>query len=199
MLPGFEPTDNAGNLDYLIDMRASNRDPKVGWHGFHAIERDLFQRGTITEGTKHLAAELQKHVGMLDKLAKTLSYRPEDLANGAAGLLEEVQTSKITGEEEAYSHYDLVDIAGNVEGARQAFAFLEPGMQKIDAALTTRVKARFDQVARMLEAYRDPDVPGGYVRYTAKLKAEDAAGLSRSIQALQEPLSRIAEKVATAS
>ncbi len=198
VLPGHKATDNAGNLDYLIDMRASNLDPKVGWHGFHAIERDLFQNGKITPETKKLAAELQENVDRLDKLAKTLHYRPEDLANGAADLLEEVQTTKVTGEEEAYSHYDLVDFAGNVEGAEQAFAFLEPGLKRIDPALTQRVKQQFAKVDAMLDGYRDPKEPGGFKRYTAEIKAADAARLSRGIQALQEPLSKIAEKVATA-
>jgi iron uptake system component EfeO len=198
MLPGYKATDNAGNLDYLVDMRASNLDPAVGWHGFHAVERDLFEKGAITDETKKLAAELQDNVEKLDKLVSTLEYRPEDLANGAAGLLEEVQTGKITGEEEAYSHIDLVDFAGNIEGAQQAFAFLEPGMQKIDADLTKQVNAQFGNVLKMLEAYRDPNELGGYKRYTAELKASDANKLSKAIQALQEPLSRIAEKVATA-
>lgn len=197
VLPGHKATDNAGNLDYLIDMRASNLDPKVGWHGFHAIERDLFKNGAITAETKQQAAELQKNVDRLDKLVKTLHYRPEDLANGAADLLEEVQSTKITGEEEAYSHYDLVDFAGNVEGAQQAFAFLEPGLKRIDPALTQRVKQQFAKVNALLDTYRDPKEPGGFKRYTAEIKAADAAKLSRSIQALQEPLSKIAEKVAT--
>lgn len=197
VLPGFKATDNAGNLDYLIDMRASNLDPKVGWHGFHAIERDLFKNGKITPETKRLAAELQTNVGKLDKLVRTLKYRPEDLANGAADLLEEVQTTKITGEEEAYSHYDLVDFAGNVEGAEQAFAFLEPGLQHIDPALTQQVKQQFAKVEALLDSYRDPTEPGGFKLYTAEMKAADAAKLSHAIQALQEPLSKIAEKVAT--
>mgnify|MGYP001038512792 FL=1 len=198
MLPGYKATDNAGNLDYLVDMRASNLDPAVGWHGFHAVERELFEKGAITDETKKLAAELQDNVEKLDKLVSTLEYRPEDLANGAAGLLEEVQTGKITGEEEAYSHIDLVDFAGNIEGAQQAFAFLEPGMQKIDADLTKQVNAQFQNVLKLLETYRDPNELGGYKRYTAELKASDANKLSKAIQALQEPLSRIAEKVATA-
>lgn len=198
VLPGFKATDNAGNLDYLLDMRASNLDPKVGWHGFHAIERDLFKDVRITSGTRQLAAELQANVKRLDKLVKTLDYRPEDLANGAAELLEEVQTTKITGEEEAFSHYDLVDFAGNVEGARQAFAFLEPGLEHIDRALTQRLNDRFAAVDALLEGYRDPNEPGGFKRYTADIKTADAAKLSRAVQALQEPLSKIAEKVATA-
>jgi iron uptake system component EfeO len=198
VMPGFKPTDNAGNLDYLIDMRASNLDDKVGWSGFHAIERDLFKNGQITDETKKTAAELQKNVDQLDKLARTLDYKPEDLANGAADLLEEVQRTKVTGEEEAFSHYDLVDFAGNVEGAQQAFAFLEPGLAKIDPELTKRVKAEFENVMALLKAYRHPDTPGGYEIYTAELKASDGAKLSKAIQALQEPLSKIAEKVATA-
>lgn len=198
VLPGFKITDNAGNLDYLIDMRASNLDPAVGWHGFHAIERDLFRNGKITSETKQQAAQLQKNVDRLHALVKTLNYRPEDLANGAAALLEEVQSTKISGEEEAFSHYDLVDFAGNVEGAEQAFAYLEPGLQKIDPDLTTRIRRQFTTVRAMLDTYRDPHEPGGYKLYTAKLRAADAAKLSRAIQALQEPLSRIAEKVATA-
>jgi iron uptake system component EfeO len=197
VLPGFNATDNAGNLDYLIDMRASNLDQKVGWHGFHAIERDLFQKGQITDETKRQAAELANNVDLLDKRVKSLDYKPEDLANGAADLLEEVQTAKVTGEEEAFSHYDLVDFAANVEGAQQAFAFLEPGVEKIDADLARQVRTQFANVKTLLDTYRDPSVPGGYRVYTAALRASDGAKLSRSIQALQEPLSKIAEKVAT--
>jgi iron uptake system component EfeO len=198
VLPGFDATDNAGNLDYLIDMRASNLDPKVGWHGFHAIERDLFEAGKITDETKTLAAELQKNVTLLVDVVKTLEYKPEDLANGAADLLEEVQSNKISGEEELYSHYDLVDFAGNVEGAEQAFAFLEPGMLKIDPDLTKQIQDQFAEVYKLLDVYRDKGEPGGFKRYTDAIKAADAAKLSKAIQALQEPLSTIAEKVATA-
>lgn len=198
VLPGYKATDNAGSLDYLIDMRASALDPKVGWHGFHAIERDLFQNNAITAETKAQAAELLTHVEMLAKITPTLTYKPEDLANGAADLLEEVQTTKVTGEEEAFSHIDLLDFAGNVEGAQQAFEFLKPGMLKIDPDLTARVQAEFDKVNAMLDTYRDKSQPGGYELYTAQVKAADAAKLSKAIQALQEPLSKIGEKVATA-
>jgi iron uptake system component EfeO len=198
ILPGHDATDNAGNLDYLIDMRESNLDPAVGWHGFHAIEKDLFQAGQITESTKQLGAELQTNVTQLDGLVKELTYKPEDLANGAADLLEEVQSNKITGEEENYSHIDLVDFAGNVEGAQQAFAFLEPGMEKIDATLAEQVTDQFTAVTTMLDTYRDPSAVGGYKTYTDQLRASDGPKLSAAVQALQEPLSQIAEKVATA-
>ena len=198
VIPGFDATDNHGILDYLIDMRASNLDPEVGWHGFHAIERDLFGTGAISGRTKELAAELRDNVTQLRDLVKGLHYSPEDLANGAADLLEEVQSTKITGEEEAFSHYDLIDFANNVEGAEQAFVSLRPGMEKIDPDLSDRVSAEFAKVKALLKEYRDPDIPGGYRLYTAELRESDGAKLSKRIHALQEPLSRIAEKVAIA-
>ncbi|WP_296191993.1 iron uptake system protein EfeO [uncultured Microbacterium sp.] len=199
VLDGFDPTDNHGNLDYLIDMRESTPvDDAVGWSGFHAIERDLFQNGAITDQTKTYAADLATNTGKLQQLLETLTYKPEDLANGAAGLLEEVQSTKISGEEEAYSHIDLVDFAGNVEGAQQAFAFLRPGLDEIDPALSAQVADQFDAVTKLLDTYRDSAALGGYKEWTAELKASDAAKLSKAVQALQEPVSRIAEKVATA-
>jgi iron uptake system component EfeO len=198
VLPGFSPTDNAGNLDYLIDMRASNLDPKVGWHGFHAVERDLFQSKAITTNTVKLAAELDSNVSKLDALTKSLSYQPEDLANGASDLLEEVQSSKITGEEEAYSHIDLVDFAANVEGAEQAFAYLEPGLKEIDPTLTQTIVSQFASVNALLDKYKNPTALGGYVPYTASVKAADAPALSAAVEALHENLAQIAAKVATA-
>ncbi|MFZ7086830.1 iron uptake system protein EfeO [Curtobacterium sp. RRHDQ10] len=195
---GFKATDNAGNLDYLIDMRESNLDPAVGWHGFHAVERDLFQNGAITADTKTLAAELTTNVELLDELVPTLHYKPEDLANGAAGLLEEVQSNKITGEEELYSHIDIVDLAANVEGARQAFAYLKPGMQKLDPTITKQIASEFDTTNAMMDSFRDANSIGGFVTWDAAAKAADANKISQQIQALQDPLSRLAEKVATA-
>jgi len=198
VLPGFKADDNKGFLDYLIDMRESNLDPAVGWHGFHAIERDLWQGGKITDDTKKLAAELQTNVDKLVEVSKTLTYKPEDLANGAAGLLEEVQTNKIKGEEEAFSHLDLLDFAANVEGAQQAFAYLKPGLEKIDPTLTNSVSTQFDNVNKALQDYKDPAQAGGYKLWTPELRASDAAKLSKIVQALQDPLSQIAQKVATA-
>jgi iron uptake system component EfeO len=198
ILPGFGATDNAGNLDYLIDMRASNLDPAVGWHGFHAVERDLFEAKAIAATTKQYAAGLATNVGKLDALTKSLSYKPEDLANGASDLLEEVQSSKITGEEESYSHIDLVDFAANVEGAQQAFAYLQPGLNKIDPTLTKEIVTQFATVNTLLDRYKDPTALGGYMSYTAALRTSGGPGLSAAVEALHENLATIAAKVATA-
>lgn len=199
VLPGFAVGDNAGSLDYLIDMRESTPvDAKVGWKGFHAVERDLWQGGAITPATKAFSTELVGNVGKLNGIVATLQYKPEDLANGASDLIEEIQNTKITGEEEAFSHIDLVDFSGNVEGAQQAYAALRPGLEKIDANLVHQIDQQFQSVLATLDGYRDPAALGGYKTYTPALKASDAPKLTAVIQPLHQSLSTVAQKVVTA-
>jgi iron uptake system component EfeO len=199
VLPGFAVGDNAGSLDYLIDMRESTPvDAKVGWKGFHAIERDLWQGGAITPSTKAFSTELVSNVGKLNAIVATLQYKPEDLANGASDLIEEVQNTKITGEEEAFSHIDLVDFSGNVEGAQQAYASLRPGLEKIDGNLVNQIDQQFQTVLATLDGYRDPSALGGYRTYTPALRASDAPKLTAVIQPLHQSLSTVAQKVVSA-
>lgn len=196
VLPGFAVGDNAGNLDYLIDMRESTPvDAKVGWKGFHAIERDLWQGGAITPATKASSTELVNNVGKLNGILTTLAYKPEDLANGASDLIEEIQNTKITGEEEAFSHIDLVDFSGNVEGAQQAYASLRPGLERIDANLVKQIDQQFQSVLAVLDGYRDPTALGGYRTYTPALQASDAPKLTAVIQPLHQSMSTVAQKV----
>lgn len=199
ILLGFAVGDNAGRLDYLIDMRESTPvDAKVGWKGFHAIERDLWQSGAITPATSALSSELVGNVGKLTAIVALLQYKPEDLANGAGDLIEEIQNTKITGEEEAFSHIDLVDFSANVEGARQAYASLRPGLEKIDGNLVGQIDRQFRAVLDTLDGYRDPTALGGFRTYTPALRATDAAKLTAIIQPLHQSLSAVAPKVVSA-
>ncbi|WP_394938972.1 iron uptake system protein EfeO [Psychromicrobium sp. YIM B11713] len=185
------------DLDPAIDLRIADVKPGTPWTGFHPIEKDLFETKVITENTKKLAAGLVQDVAKLKTLTTGLKYKAEELANGASGLLEEVQSSKITGEEEAYSHIDMVDFVANVEGSQQSFEYLRPALTKIDADLTKTISAKFDEVNKTLDGYKGPGF-GGYKLYDAAFKAAEGKKLTQLIQSLQAPLSKIAEKVATA-
>ena len=109
-----------------------------------------------------------------------------------------MQNTKITGEEEAFSHIDLVDFSGNVEGAQQAYASLRPGLAKIDGSLVNQIDQQFQSVLNVLDGYRDPSAPGGYRLYTPALQASDAPKLTAVIQPLHQSLSTVAQKVVTA-
>ena len=189
------------DLDPALDLRVADVEPGTEWTGFHPLEKDLFESQAITEKSKALAAGIVKNVGTLKALTAELetdgSYKPEELANGASGLLEEVQSSKITGEEEAYSKLDLVDFAANIEGSQQAFEYLKPALTEIDPTLTEQISSQFNTVTSALDSYTDPGALGGFKPYTDELKKADAAKLTALIQSLQAPLAKIAEKVAT--
>ena len=183
-------------LDAAIDLRADDT-PITKITGFHRLEYGLFARKS-TAGLGPISGGLVGNVAKLSTLvAKLTGFQPAELANGAVSLVDEAAKSKITGEEERYSHIDLVDFAANIEGSQQAFAFLEPGLTKIDPALTTRIRTAFATVQKLVLAQRDPAQPSGYRLYSAVPKA-DIAGLSRALLAVAEPLSTVAGKVVTA-
>ena len=83
-----------------------------------------------TAGTAPLAKQLRADVATLERKSASLHFQPPQLANGAVELLDEVAHSKITGEEDRYSHTDLSDIQGNLDGARKAFELLRPALVK---------------------------------------------------------------------
>jgi iron uptake system component EfeO len=183
------------NLDADIDARA-NDVPAAQWSGFHLIEKALFQTKSLA-GLQKWGDKLVADCTTLQAKAKTLTYTAPDLANGAQGLLDEVAGGKITGEEERYSHIDLLDMASNVEGSQQAFADLQPALAKIDKGLGDSIEARFAGLDKILDGYRSTDDASGYVRYTT-LSDADVRILAAAVKAVQEPLSRVASKVANA-
>jgi iron uptake system component EfeO len=145
-------------------------------------------------GLAPVADKLTADVAKLKKLATGLHYQPAELANGAVELLDEVSKSKITGEEERYSHIDLLDFQANVEGSEQAFANLQPALAKIDSTLTDTISSRFAALDSLLDKYRDKSQPSGFVPYTSLSRA-DVIAMAQSVQAVAEPLSRVASKV----
>ena len=184
------------NLDAAIDLRADDVEP-TELTGFHRIEYGLWIDET-TEGLDAVSAQLVADIDSLDELVAGLTgFQPAELANGAVGLLDEAAAGKITGEEERYSRIDILDMAANIEGAEQAFAYLEPGLSVIDADLVDVIQERFDALDTLVAQFEDPEQPSGYVLYT-DLTEEQITALSDALQAVAEPLSQVAAKVVNA-
>jgi iron uptake system component EfeO len=184
------------DLDADIDARAGDV-PANQWKGFHRIEQGLFQTKSLQGLATPYGAGLVANVKKLQGLTTGLTYKPFELANGAQELLDEVASSKITGEEERYSHVDLLDFQGNDEGAEQAFASLQPGLQKIDPALTQSIATAFTALDHLVDSYRTSANPSGFVLYS-QLTTADKQKLAAAVKAVQEPLSKVASKVANA-
>ena len=182
-------------LDPQIDARAGDV-PASEWTGFHPIEKALFADRRVT-GLDSLATGLLANVQKLAALTAQQDHQPAEVLNGAGGLLDEVSASKITGEEERYSHIDMVDFRANVDGAEKAFATMKPALATIDPDLTSQIEKRFAAVDTLLDDYRDPSALGGFVRY-GKLTTADKRALANAVNALKAPLGQAGSKVAAA-
>jgi iron uptake system component EfeO len=126
-------------------------------------------------------------VTKLRALVKTVQLEPAQIANGASELLDEVSTSKITGEEDRYSHTDLWDFEANVKGSLEAFTVLKTLANRSDPTVVADIEHRFQTVQDTLDQYREGD---GFVSYTALTK-EDVRALAQAVDSLAEPLSQV--------
>jgi iron uptake system component EfeO len=186
----IEPVaESFGDLDPRIDAR-ENDVPANEFGGFHRIEKALWVENT-TKGMAPVAEELLADVEELQAKVKTVNLQAVQIANGANELLGEVSASKITGEEERYSHIDLVDFEANVEGAEAAFEAVEPLLSKDDPKLAKEIEASFEDVYASLKPYKRGN---GFVSYTELTKA-DTRKLAQEIDALAEELSQVPAQI----
>jgi iron uptake system component EfeO len=193
----IEPTAEIwGDLDGRIDGRADDAPTPADFTGFHRIEQALWQQKSLT-GTAKLADQLDADVKALYAKVQTVEYQPAEIANGATDLVNEIQTSKVTGEEERYSHIDLLDFDGNLAGANEAVQVLLPSLKAKDPALAATLAERYGQTAAALKKYAA--APGyentGYVDYS-KVTADQRRTLSQTVDAYAETVSKIAGKIA---
>lgn len=187
-----EPVAEAfGDLDpkidaRLADMKEEKKEDK--WTGYHKIEKSLYQENKIDEMTKKDADQLLKDAKELDAKIDTLDITPKLMLQGSVDLLNEVSTSKITGEEEIYSHTDLYDFKANIEGAQKIYELFKSELEKKDKKLSSTIMDNFNKVNQLLNKYKNNN---GYKDYSAVTK-EDRKALSDAVNSLGEPLSKMA-------
>ncbi|MFE6847623.1 iron uptake system protein EfeO [Streptomyces sp. NPDC057686] len=199
---GWERTEpvaeSFGDIDPEVDVREdgleAGQDPAKDWTGWHRLEKALWQDAKIGDREKELADQLMTDLGDWVKRVGTAEITPTSMANGAKELLDEVSRNKITGEEDRYSHTDLVDFKGNLEGAQKTYQLLKPVATKNDAALTKDLDTQFAALTALLDKYRTGSNAYEYVSYE---KVDDAQRkeLSDGVNALAEPLSKLAAAV----
>ena len=180
-----------GDLDPKIDGREDGATAELPFTGYHRLEKDLWVSGDISKSGP-IADQLLADVKELVTKAQAEKLSPLQLANGAKELLDEVASSKITGEEERYSHTDLWDFNANVDGSKAAVSALRPALEKRDPELVKQIDAGFASVQAELGKYRVGD---GWKLQT-DLTEPHLKGLSDTINALAEPISKIAGAIA---
>jgi len=189
--------ESFGDLDPRMDAREADLEPGQEWTGWHRIEKDLWpQRAEdytplTTKERATYADDLMANTETLDKRIQKLEFTVDQIANGSRGLLEEVATGKVTGEEEYWSRTDLWDFQANVDGARVGYEGVRPILEQKDPDLAATLDTRFDELQTLLDAQRVGD---GFTLYD-DLTPEQVKELSDAVNALSEPLSHLTASV----
>jgi iron uptake system component EfeO len=198
----IEPVaESFGDLDPAIDFREADVPAEDEWTGWHRIEKDLFPPAADENGgVEYVALTADERTYYADKLVadtQLLADAVNDadytvtidaISNGAIGLLEEVASGKITGEEEIWSHTDLWDFQANLEGARVAYEGVRDIVEEKDPELVSTIDERFSALEEELAAYGSLD--SGFVYYD-ELTPEQVKELADGVSALSEPLSQL--------
>jgi iron uptake system component EfeO len=175
------------DLDGSMDSREDDFEKKAedpNFVGFHRIEKGLFTDKS-TAGLAPIADKLMADALDLQKRIDTLAIPPKNVVGGAADLIEEVASKKITGEEDRYSRTDLWDFQANLDGAQKIVALLDPLIKKQDPKLSGRLQENFAKVGTLLAKYKTRD--GGFESYE-KLTEQDRTALKAPITVLAEDL-----------
>ena len=168
------------------DYEQAEADP--AFPGFHRIEYGLWEQNS-TEGLEPVADKLLADIKELQGRIEDLTFPPEVVVGGAAALMDEVAATKISGEEDRYSHTDLWDFRSNFDGARKIVDLVRPLVD--DEEFLTTIDANFATIDTTLEKYKDGD---GYVTYD-NLSEEDRVALSAAVNTLAEDLSTLTAKL----
>ena len=179
--------ESFGDLDPRIDNREADLEPNEVWTGFHAIEKILWTQNT-TKGTEKLGKQLIADVKELHAKIPTAEVTGDLMVQGSVDLLNEVSTSKITGEEEIFSHTDLYDFKANIEGAEKIFAILKPKIQAKNPALVTELEQKFGAVNQLLAKHQVGQQD--YKSYK-ELTPADTKALAEAVNRLGESLAQM--------
>ena len=189
--------ESFGDLDPKIDLREADLEPGQKWTGWHRLEKDLWPARArdyqpLSQAQRvAYSDDLMKNTVILRDRAEDLSFTVDDIANGSRGLLDEVATGKVTGEEEYWSRTDLWDFQANIEGSLVGFEGLRPVLNEKDPALDSQIAAEFAAVRALLDTHRQGD---GFKTYD-KLSQAEIKELSDAVNALSEPVSKLAAAV----
>ena len=183
--------ESFGESDVKIDFRLADymdeNKTEEGWSGFHRIEKILWEQNT-TSGTETYANQLVNDIKELKAKVATVEVTPDMMLTGAVDLLNEVATSKITGEEEIYSHTDLYDFRANIEGAEKIFQLFKPLIKNKDEKLVASLEKEFKNVNSLLDKHMTDSQH--YKLYT-DLTKEDTKELAEGVIKLGAPLSQM--------
>lgn len=180
--------------DFAIDSRADDHADLeadgfgVGtFKGYHQIEYLLFIQNNTQDAIVY-ADELEVDIDKLQAKIESLTIDPFIMSKGPQGLIEEVATTKIRGEENRYSGTDLYDFEANLEGSDVIIDFFADELNTQEPAFMPEYEESMKYVRSILNKYKTPN--GAFENYSSLTQA-DKDELKVALDNLTEQLSQI--------
>jgi iron uptake system component EfeO len=183
----IEPVaESFGDLDPKIDGREDVVEEGLPFTGYHRLEKDLWVDG-LKPDSSAIADQLLADVKTIVEKAAAVDFTALSIANGAKELLDEVATTKITGEEERYSHTDLADMKANLQGSQAALEVLRPVIIERQPALATALDQTFTAINQALDRHKK----GLEYATLTEVSADDVKALTVALDALAEEVAKV--------
>ena len=187
----IEPVaESFGDLDPKIDGREDVVEEGLPFTGYHRLEKDLWVDG-LKPDSAEIADQLLADVTTIVEKAKGVEFTALSIANGAKELLDEVATTKITGEEERYSHTDLADMKANLQGSQSALEVLRPVITERQADLAGALDRAFTTINQALDQYQK----GTDYAPLTELTPDQIKDLTVKLDALSEQVAKVSAVV----
>jgi len=183
----IEPVaESFGDLDPKIDGREDVVQEGLPFTGYHRLEKDLWVDGLKSDSSA-VADQLLADVTTIVEKSTAADFTALSIANGAKELLDEVATTKITGEEERYSHTDLDDMKANLQGSQSALEVLRPVITERQPELVTALDTAFTTINQALDQFQRATA---YAVLT-DLTADQVKDLTVKLDALSEQVAKV--------
>ncbi|WNR42286.1 EfeM/EfeO family lipoprotein [Paenibacillus roseipurpureus] len=171
-----------GVMDARVDDFKNEKDP--AFTGYHRIEYLLFVKKNVKDA-EPFAAQLLEDGKKMQKAIASTTIAPTDFIAGVGELMEEAQSSKITGEEERWSGATVPVIRANVEGAQVIYDLVKAELKKKDAALDEKISK---SLAAVIETMNTLSPAGATWNDFGKMEQVKQVDLKNKLEALAEPL-----------
>ena len=182
-----------------MDAREADLEPGQEWTGWHRIEKDLwparaepYDRAHRRGSAPSTPTPCSPTPGRSTAASPSSTFTVDQIANGSRGLLEEVATGKVTGEEEYWSRTDLWDFQANVDGAE---AGLRGARAAARAATTPRSRRTSTSGSPRCRRCSTRSATATASSPTTSCPPPQVKQLADAVNALSEPLSHLTAAV----
>jgi len=173
-----------GTMDARVDDFASADDEN--FTGYHRLEHFLFVKKETKGAVKYAERLLEDGKKMREEIV-AMQIDPTLFVTGVGELMEEAQSSKITGEEERWSQATLPVVRANVEGAEKIFELLRAELKKKDAALEEKIDKNLKAVLKQIDDFS----PNGVFTPFDQLSQTQQMDLKNKLEALAVPMVKL--------